>query len=194
MNKKKFLEVLQQKLRHLPKEDREDAIAYYEEYFAEMNLSEEEDVTEKIGRPEDIAREILGNCAEKQLDEQKEKGGIKNSAKLIWIILLGICASPIAIPMAGALIILLLSCLLVVASIVLSIGCTGAALAVTGVFCIPCLIWAVGFAQKFVCFGMGLICIGLGILLLIATIKVAEWLVHGIAYLFQKAFYRKKVA
>lgn len=194
MNEKKFLEVLQQKLRHLPKEEREDAIAYYEEYLAEMNLSEEEDVTEKIGRPEDIAREILGNCAEKQLDEQKEKGGIKNSAKLIWIILLGMCASPIAIPMAGALIILLLSCLLVVASIVLSIGCTGAAIFASGLLCIPCLIWAAGFAQKLVCFGMGLICIGLGILLLIAMIKVAEWLVHGIAYLFQKAFYRKKVA
>lgn len=88
MNKKKFLEVLQRKLRHLPKEDWEDAIAYYEEYFAEMALSEEEDVTLKIGKPEDIAREILGNCAEKHFDTQKEKGGIKNSAKLIWIILL----------------------------------------------------------------------------------------------------------
>ena len=194
MNKKKFLEVLQRKLRHLPKEDREDVIAYYEEYLVEMNLSEEEDVTEKIGKPEDVAREILGNCAEKHIDEQKEKGGIKNSAKLIWIILLGICASPIAIPLAGAMVILLLSCLVVVGSIVLSIACTGAVFFASGLLCIPCLIWAVGFAQKLVCFGMGLICIGLGILLLIATIKVAERLVHGIAYLFQKAFYRKKVA
>ena len=194
MNKKKFLEVLEQQLRHLPKEDREDALAYYEEYLAEMNLTEEEDVTAKVGQPKDVAREILGNCAEKHIDEQKEKGGIKNSATLIWVILLGICASPIAIPLAGALIILLLSCLIVVGSFVFAIACTGAAFFASGLLCIPCLLWATGFAQKFVCFGIALICIGLGILILIATIKLAEWLVQGIAYLFQKFFYRKKVA
>jgi len=193
MNKKKFLDVLNRKLRHLPKEDRADAIAYYEEYFAEMNLSEDEDVTLKVGQPAEIAREIVGNCTEKHLDEQKEKGGIKNSATVIWLILLGICASPIAIPIAAALIVLLFACVIVVASIILAFGCMGAGILALGIFSIPCIFWATGFAQKMVCFGMGIIAIGFGILFLIGVMKVAKYMVGGIAILFRRIFSRKKV-
>lgn len=193
MNKKKFLEVLKRKLRHLPKEDREDAIAYYEEYLAEMNLSEDEDVTLRVGQPAKIAREILGNCTEKHLDEQKEKGGIKNSATVIWMVLLGICASPIAIPMAAMLIVLLFACVIVVASAVLVFLCAGVAIVAAGIFHIPCIFWATGFAQKMVCLGMGAICVGFGMLFLIGVIKVAKYLVCGIAVLFRRIFDRKKV-
>lgn len=193
MNKKKFLEVLKRKLRHLPKEDREDAIAYYEEYLAEMNLSEDEDVTLRVGQPTKIAREILGNCTEKHLDEQKEKGGIKNSATVIWMVLLGICASPIAIPMAAMLIVLLFACVIVVASAVFVFLCAGVVIIAAGIFHIPCIFWATGFAQKLVCFGMGGIAIGFGILFLIGVMKVAKYLVCGIAFLFRRIFNRKKV-
>lgn len=193
MNKKKFLDVLNRKLRHLPKEDREDAIAYYEEYFAEMNLAEDEDVTWKVGQPENIAREIVENCTEKHLDRQKEKGGIKNSATVIWMILLGICASPIAIPIAAALIVLLFACVVVVASAVFAFGCAGVAIILAGIFHIPCIFWATGFAQKMVCFGMGAIAIGLGMLIFIGVMKMAKYLVCGIAFLFRRIFNRKKV-
>lgn len=193
MNKKKFLDVLNRKLRHLPKEDRADAIAYYEEYFAEMNLGEDEDVTLQVGQPANIARDILGNCTEKHLDKQKEKGGIKNSATLIWMILLGICASPIAIPIAAALIVLLFTCVVVVASIVLAFGCAGVGILVIGIFHIPCIFWATGFAQKMVCFGMGAIAIGFGIVFLIGVMKMAKYLVCGIGCLFRRIFNRKKV-
>lgn len=82
MNKKKFLDVLNRKLRHLPKEDRADAIAYYEEYFAEMNLGEDEDVTLQVGQPANIARDILGNCTEKHLDKQKAVKSILTEKKM----------------------------------------------------------------------------------------------------------------
>lgn len=193
MNEKKFLDVLNRKLRHLPKEDRADAIAYYEEYFAEMNLSEDEDVTLRVGQPEKIAKEIVGNCTEKHLDEQKEKGGIKNGATVIWMILLGICASPIAIPIAAALIVLLFACVIVVAFIILAFGCMGAGILAVGIFSIPCIFWATGFAQKMVCFGMGGIAIGFGILFLIGVMKVGKYMVGGIAVLFRRIFSRKKV-
>lgn len=193
MNKKKFLEELRRRLRHLPKEDREDAIAYYEEYFAEMELAEDEDITGKVGKPADVAREIFENCTEKHLDVQKEKGGIKNSATVIWMILLGICASPIAIPIAATMIILFITCMIVLASFVFAFVCAGAAIFATGILSIPCIFFATGFAQKLVCLGMGLLCIGFGILFLIGVIKVAEWLVRKLAYVFQKITVRKKV-
>lgn len=194
MNKKKFLEELRRRLRHLPKEDKEDALAYYEEYFAEMELAEDEDITDKVGKPADIAREILENCTEKHLDVQKEKGGVKNSATVIWMILLGICASPIAIPIAATMIILFISCIIVLASFVFAFVCAGAAIFVTGILSIPCIFFATGFPQKLVCLGIGLLCIGFGILFLIGVIKAAEWLVRKLAYVFQKITVRKKVA
>ena len=137
MNKRKFLEVLNHNLRHLPKEDREDAIAYYEEYFAEMNLSEDEDVTLKVGQPEDVARDILGNCTEKHLDEQKEKGGIRSSATVIWMIILGIFASPIAIPLAIAFVAIVFSCVVAMASIVFAFVCAPIGARFTNSMCAP---------------------------------------------------------
>lgn len=193
MNKKEFLEDLRRRLRHLPKEDREDAIAYYEEYLAEMELEEDEDITEKVGKPSEAAREILENCTEKHLGVQKEKGGIKNSATVIWMILLGICASPIAIPIAGTILILFLSCIIVLASLVFAFFCTGAAILAAGILSIPCVFFAAGFPQKLVCLGMGLICLGFGVLFLIGVIKVSEWLIRKIAYIFQKISVRRKV-
>lgn len=192
MNKRKFLEVLNHNLRHLPKEDREDAIAYYEEYFAEMNLSEDEDVTLRVGQPEDVARDILGNCTERHLDEQKEKGGIRNSATVIWMIILGIFASPIAIPLAIAFVAIVFSCVVALASIVFAFVCAGVGIFAAGIVSIPWIFWATGFAQKLVCLGMSIFCLGFGTLFLIGVIKVAQCLFRGIARLFHRIFNRKK--
>ena len=192
MNQKKFLEILKRQLRHLPKEDREDAILYYEEYFAEMNVTGDEDVTNKVGLPKEVAKEILSECSKKHLNTQKEKGGIKNSATVIWMILLGIYALPFALPVIGVLFVFFVTSILVAASILLVVGGTGAVLVLTGMLSTPCLFWASAIPQKFVCIGIGLICIAIGILLVMAMIKIFECFARGIAVLFQKAFYGKK--
>ena len=44
MNKTEFIKQLEKRLRRLPKEDREDAIRYYEEYFEEMNWVDKDGV------------------------------------------------------------------------------------------------------------------------------------------------------
>lgn len=194
MNKKAFLADLKKRLKHLPKDDREDAIAYYEEYLEDMELGDTEDVTEKIGSPKDIAREIIANCTEKHIDNQKEKGGVKNSATMIWTVILGICAAPSAIPIIGAILLILFAILLVVISFVCAIGLAGACFIVVGISSCLVAIFASGVAQKIVCIGIGLMGIAIGVLFLIATIKLAEWMTRGVAKLFQKIFMRKKVA
>ena len=157
-----------------------------------MNVTEEEDVTINVGLPKEVAKEILGECTKKHLKLQKEKGGIKNSATVIWMILLGICALPIAVPVVGVLFAILVICILGAASVLLAVGGTGAVLMLTGVISVPCLLWASGIPQKFICIGIGLICIAVGILLVMAMIKMLEGFTRGIAFLFQKVFYRKK--
>ncbi|MBQ4058996.1 MAG: DUF1700 domain-containing protein [Lachnospiraceae bacterium] len=194
MNKKAFMEELKRRLKHLPKDDREDAITYYEEYLADMDLEDTEDVTAKLGSPKEIAREIIANCTEKRIDNQKEKGGVKNSATMIWTVILGICAAPFAIPLIGAMLIVLFALLLVVISFVFAIGLAGICFVIVGVCSAMATIFATGLGQKLVCLGMGLTGIAIGVLLLIATIKLAEWMTRGVAKLFRKLIVRKKVA
>ena len=111
MNKTEFIKQLEKRLKRLPKEDREDAIRYYEEYFEEMGADDSTDVTNTLGAPDEIAREIIATCTEKHMDAQKERGGIKNNTTVIWMIILGICASPVAVPLAFAAIICLVALL-----------------------------------------------------------------------------------
>ncbi len=194
MNKKVFLADLKQRLKHLPKEDREDALDYYEEYLQDMELDDTDDVIGKIGHPKDIAREIISNCTAKHIDNQKEEGGVKNSAMMIWLIILAVCAAPVALPIIGVVLILLFALLIVVISLVFAIGIAGFAFLFAGISSCIVGIFALGFAQKMVCTGIGLIGISIGLLFAIVTIKSAEWSIRGIAKLFQKIFMRKKVA
>lgn len=194
MNKSEFITRLANSLKHLPREDREDALTYYKEYFEEMGADDSLDVTQELGKPEDIAKEIIANCTEKHIDAQKEKGGIKNSALTIWMIVLAIFASPIAIPLAFSAIACLAAILISLISIVLAIACVSIASIVSGIALLIVAIPAPGFAQKLICIGLGLLLVGWGLLLLVATILFGELCIRGIAVLFKKLLIRKKVA
>lgn len=194
MNKNEFMKKLEHSLKHIPKEDREDALTYYREYFEEMGADDNFDVTAEIGKPEDIAKDIIANCTQKHINEQKEKGGIKNSATTIWMIILAIFASPIAIPLALTAVLLLLAFLLVLFSLVFAIAVTGLAFVVTGLIILFLTFAAPGFAQKLVCAGSGLACLGVGLLFLVAMILFGNLCIRGIANLFKTLFLRKKVA
>ncbi len=194
MNKTEYLKRLESCLKHLPKEDRLDAIHYYEEYFEDMGVDETTDITSRIDPPEAIAREIINNCTEKRIEDQKEKGGIKNSTLVIWMIILGIFASPIAIPLAIVAIMCLFAIIIVIFSLVLAIAAVSVALLVSGIAIFLLMIPAPGFGGKIFCIGCGLICLGVGLLLMIATILFGEVCIRGIAALFKRIFLRKKVS
>ncbi len=183
MNKNKYLEQLSQQLRHLPQEDRLDAIQYYTEYLEEMGIDEETDVVAILGTPKEVARDIIGNCTEKHLEKHKEKAGVKSSATLIWLIILGICASPIAIPLLVAALIVVI--VLVVAGVILigSLIFVGVAVALAGIVCLVISFVTLGFFNKLECIGLGLICISLGALFVFGIIKLSQVCVRGIAHI-----------
>lgn len=58
MNQKTFLNKLERELRHIPREDREDAVSYYREYFQEMGIEENGEVPQELEAPKEIARQI----------------------------------------------------------------------------------------------------------------------------------------
>ncbi len=193
MNKNDFITTLKRHLKHLPKEDFDDAIAYYTEYLEEMGVDAQSDVTSKLGTPADAAREIIANCTEKHINDQKEKGSLKNSTTIIRMTILAILASPIAIPLATAAIALLAVILCTFIIVILGLGFMGIALAGSGILLFVSILFAVGIAQKLVSCGLGFLFLGVGILLLLATILLSKSYACAIAALFQKMFVRKKV-
>lgn len=183
MNKKKFLDELERQLKHLPLEDKLDAIQYYTEYLEEMDVDENANVVSILGTPKAVARDIIGNCTEKHLEEHKEKAGVKNSATLIWLIILGICASPIAIPLLivalFVIIVLIAAGVILVASLIF----TGVVVALAGVVCLVVSFLTLGFFNKLQCIGMGLIGISLGVLFVFGIVKLSQICVRCIARL-----------
>ena len=71
MNREEYLKRLSFLLKDLPKEEIEDAIAYYEDYFEEAGEEKEEQVIKELGSPEKIAKMIRDSVQETYEDYQQ---------------------------------------------------------------------------------------------------------------------------
>lgn len=69
MTKSEYMKKLSYSLRRLPKEDFNQAIDYFEEYFAEAGEENEQQAIEDLGSPEDAAKELIMNLAEKNMEQ-----------------------------------------------------------------------------------------------------------------------------
>ena len=165
MNKQSFLKQLERELKHIPAEDREDAITYYREYFEEMGIEDTTEVPAELGSPKELARAIIDECVDKHVERQGKKGCMKNGASLVWLIILGICAAPIALLMVivGVAFIFLIAVMLFFIGVAIFLAGVGGLL--MGIFLIPAVFVAGSLGQSIVCLGLALLGGGLGILL-----------------------------
>ena len=77
VSKLEFIRRLSQLLSDIPAEEREDVLRYYEDYFDDADNQTEEEIVEKLGAPEQIARQIkldLYNKASKEGGVYTENG------------------------------------------------------------------------------------------------------------------------
>ena len=63
MNRKEYIERLEQLLLVLPEEEREEALQYYHDYFDDAGVEKEEIVIRELGTPEDVAAKIRAGFA-----------------------------------------------------------------------------------------------------------------------------------
>ena len=217
MNKKIFMAELGRKLHGLPKEDFEDALEYYDEYFYDAGVRDDQDVTEIVGSPDEVARRILDEALGKELSPnaplsgQVEGAGSSQAngiawntgargpvakkktspAKVIWLVILSICAAPIAIPMAAVLFAVLICVLaLALAFVVTGVAC-GIGFIVLGLGVLPGIVWAGSFPQVLVFIGMFLMALALAIIVIWIFVEAAKGMVMGIAKLFRKIVAKK---
>lgn len=174
MNRIEYISQLEKNLRYLPKEDKDDAIAYYTEYIGEMEIAENEDVETKLGTPKEVAREILDNATVKAVEIQQESKSLKGSGKILWLVILGIMSLPISLPIALFALLIVVAVVITIFGVLVAFGGTSLAIVFGGFVGIYACFFAPGFATKLICVGIGLVCIGLGAFLLLGSFELGK--------------------
>lgn len=186
MTKSDFIKDLQKCLKYLPKEDRDDAIAYYNEYIDDCGFEENEDISEKVGNPKGVARDIIENCTAKAVEKQRENGSVKGSGKVIWMVLLGIASIPVSLPIAIALTVIVLALLIVIFSVLLALFAAGMGIVAAGIICIIGCIYTPGFVNSITLAGAGLFLMGFGILALWGIVALFKLVIKIIGKIFTR--------
>lgn len=184
MNREQYMERLRHRLKRLPKEDYERAVAYFTEYFEEAGPEREAQAIEDLGSPELAADQIIRDFAVENADRPAQS--VKRSFSALWIGILAVFAAPVALPLALAFGIVFLAMVLVAAALIFSVFLTAAALTVSALPCIFVSIWLLftSFADGLATLGFGLLLLGIGIFMAMLSILVTRWSLHGITRLF----------
>lgn len=185
MNKEQYIQALEKNLKSLPKEERDEAMAFYEEYLSDLAERNSEKL-DTLDDPNNVAAQIKAEVALKSTTEKdiKKKKGISTA----WTVLLAIFALPIGLPIAIAVAVIALSLIIVAIALVfslfavtLSVGVAGIAALISGVAVIPSNI---GISIFYI--GCGLFALGLSYLLGVEFYKLSKQIFIWIARLINK--------
>lgn len=192
MNKDEFLAQLQQKLRKLPAEEIANAKAYYEEYFEDAGPENERSVIAELGSPSDVASKIIGEFAIKNLDAGP--GTTKAGLSAIWLIIIGIFASPIALPLAIAAVVVVLALVIAVFSVLIAIGAAAVSLVLGGIALLAASVTLLfsDFATALFFCGVALLMGAGGLVLLIPIGFLSKTTISGLARWLAKILKRGK--
>jgi len=179
MNKSEYMAELSAQLSSIDAHERSEAIAFYNEYFEEAGIENEQTVIKELGSPAQVAAQIKADAAVKDIraDSSPAKKGIA-----LWTVILGICTLPVAFPviivaLAAVFVILVLAAAFVftLAVIIGSVCVVGISLAAAGVS-VLLLHPAVGIFY----IGVGLALVGVSLLSAVVFILVTHAAINGI--------------
>jgi len=181
MTRQLFMAELMKKLNRLPHEEYYSAVSFYNEYFDEAGTENEQRVIAELGSPSEAAAKILSEFAVKSTDGEKKT----NSLNVLGIVLLGIFAGPVALPVAIAAFAVLLALVVSVFAVLISLGAAAVALVLSGlVTALLSLLLLPGEPASTVFFlGAGLLTAGIGAAMGIVTYKLSEVCVKGLVKL-----------
>lgn len=199
MTKKEYIYHLKNRLRNLPIDEVESAVDYVSELFDEAGEENAEEVARDLGSPAKFAAQIRAEYAINQhcLPEDTtavycEKPKSNNGWKTLALILLGIAALPVGLPLVLVLAVLIFVAVVVGVCLLFALGCV----LLAGFIAVCSLVYA-GFKMLTVSLASGLMSIGLGLIgisgvVLIATaaiylfIKLKPIVINGFANLYNR--------
>lgn len=192
MTKIEYMDLLRQKLKRLPQEDFQRAIDYFEEYFADAGEENEAQAIEDLGTPQSAAEQIIRDFAIKNSKSEEVKKDVKTGLNGVWIVILAIFASPIALPLILAAVVVLVSLIFTVICLLAALGVLGIALIITGpiAFIGGVLTISSSIPVALVCIGISLSALASGVLIVYASYllfkKFLCWVVVSFGRKFEK--------
>lgn len=168
MKREEYINELRSRLHGLQEADIEDAIRYCEEYFDEAES--EEEAMKALGTPVKFAAQIKTESAFKTTKNPQNYRKPHSMMKSILMILGGICALPIALPLLLVAIILivvfgLLLCIFVMVGMIVSVCAVYGAIATL----LGSIFYANGVGDVLLYVGVAFLFTGLAILAILGT-------------------------
>lgn len=189
MKREEYIAQLQDRLHDLSEEEITEAIRYCEEYFNEAG-SEEEAIAD-LGTPAKFATQLRADMACRMTQDPMETNKPRSLLKNFLMIMTGICALPIALPLLLAIVLLIFAAgmvlfALVLAAILMAICLFYASIAAF----VSSITYTQGAGDICIHLGASLICLGGGIL----AILMAHFMIKNLASSFIQAisnFYQR---
>ncbi|MEX0380158.1 DUF1700 domain-containing protein [Leuconostoc sp. MS02] len=150
-----YLNELEAHLHALPRDERDETMAYYDEYFTDADLSNSA-ARKQFGTPKQFARRLVADFYMDADDASEIKP--KQQLRMIWVVILGLLASPVILPVAILMVVLLISALAIVFSMAVTIASMIMAIVITALVSI-----VAGIAIVFSSLSGGIFFIGVGL-------------------------------
>lgn len=174
MTRTEYLAQLERYLRKLPKEDYDEVMDYFTELFEDAGAEGEAELMDNLGSPKEAAHEVMADLLDKKLSDDSQSN---NRRQLILLVLLGLLAAPVGLPIVIFVVMFLLA---ILAGIVVAIA--GLAAVTLGVLAIGAtIIWdslplfGTSLPAFLLTFGGGLLAVGLAFLVFIGIFYVIRW-------------------
>ena len=185
MTRTEYIAKLTKYLRKLPQQDYEEAIEYFMEYFEEAGPENEARVIAELGTPKEAAHEVISRLLDEKIIE--EKSSLRNKTTILWIAILAVLASPVALPILLFFLAMIMTLLMIIFAVIVTALALTFALLISGVytFFTSFSLLSVSLASTLFGGGLGLLMFGGALLLLLISFEICKLIVKLITLLIK---------
>lgn len=185
MTRTEYIAKLTKYLRKLPQQDYKEAIEYFMEYFEEAGPENEARVIAELGTPKEAAHEVISRLLEEKIVE--DKSSLRNKTTILWIAILAVLASPVALPILLFFLAMIVTLLMIIFAVIVTALALTFALLISGVytFFTSFSLLSVSLASTLFGGGLGLLMFGGALLLLLISFEICKLIVKLITLLIK---------
>ena len=173
MNRNEFMRRLEILLSDISKEERDEALQYYRDYFEDAGAEHEAEVIRELESPEKVAETIKADL-KREFQDVQEPPKTSNGLKILLIVLIVLIGAPIILPVGFGLVVAALG--IIIAAFSFFAGLVLGAVAIMGA---GLVVIVVGIPLLVVALPAGLLSVGSGLLIFVvgligtaATVKL----------------------
>lgn len=185
MTRTEYIAKLTKYLRKLPQKDYEEALEYFMEYFEEAGPENEAQVIAELGTPKEAAYEVISRLLDEKIVE--DKSSLRNKTTILWIAILAVLASPVALPILLFFLAMIMTLLMIIFAVIVTALALTFALLISGVytFFTSFSLLNVSLASTLFGGGLGLLMFGGALLLLLISFEICKLIVKLITLLIK---------